>query len=106
LVNWSTELNYITYWILILVFTYYLVFYSIIPTYIKWFKVINTIVWLFVVVISYKFLVNSWYEGIYYWDIFNVIWIILTIIWPTNLLVSKEIKKDKDDKNMEIIEID
>jgi len=30
----------------------------------------------------------------------------LTIVWPTNLLISKEIQKIKEDNNSEIIEIE
>jgi len=35
-----------------------------------------------------------------------VIWVVLTIIWPTNLLISKKIQKDSEYKNAEIIEIE
>lgn len=104
--NWPQYQNYLCYILLALVFLYYIIFYSLRPTYIKWNKIINTLLWIFVVYLSHYYLVNSWYDGIYYWDIFSVIWVLLTIIWPTNLLISKEIQKIKEDNNSEIIEIE
>jgi hypothetical protein len=86
------------------IFLYYLVFYIIKPTYIKKFKLRNTLIWIFMIVASQSFLLNSWNESLYFGDIFTVIWIFLTIIWPTNLLISQKLKKEKQEKRMEIIE--
>lgn len=94
--------EYIIYVVLLLVFLYYLVFYVIKPTYIKWFKVINTCLGLFIIVFSYIFLANSWVDHIFYWDIVILIWVFLTIIWPTKALVSKELE---DSKDVEIIDV-
>jgi hypothetical protein len=30
--------------------------------------------------------------------------VLLTILWPTNLLISKKLKKETQDKKMEVIE--
>lgn len=106
IVNWSNSVNYIIYWLLIIIFLYFIIFYSIKPTYIKWFKVINTLIWLFIVYISQSFLLNSWYDKIYYWDIFSVIWVIITILWLTNVFLSSKSKKQQDESKSEIIEID
>ena len=107
-VNWVVivksdfeNLNLVIYILLLVVFLYYLIFYTIKPTYIKYYRVINTWIWLLVIFISQRFLVNSWIDWIYYWDILCIIWVILTIIWPTKLLVSKELE---DSKKVEIIE--
>lgn len=105
IIDWTDILNYSVYAVLILIFLYYIFFYSIRPTYIKRNKIINTVLWLCVIYVS-QLLLNSWYDGIYYWDIFSVIWVVLTIIWPTNLLISKKIQKDSEYKNAEIIEIE
>ena len=95
------NINLVIYILLFIIFLYYLIFYIIKPTYIKRFKVINTVLWLFVIFIGQHFLANSWVEWIYYGDILCIIWVVLTIIWPTNLLVSKELE---DSKKVEIIE--
>lgn len=95
------NINKVLYIVLFIIFLYYLTFYSIRPTYIKWFKIINTIIWLFVIYISQYFIANSWIDWIYYWDIICLIWVVLTIIWPTNALISK---KEQKEKNIEIIE--
>ena len=105
IVDWSEVNNYIVYWLFFLIFLYYIVFYTIKPTYFKWTKLVNTLLWLFIVYTS-QTLINSWFDGIYYWDIFSVIGVVLTIIWPTNLLISKEVQKIKEYKNTEIIEIE
>ena len=94
--------KYIIYIVLLLVFLYYLVFYVIKPTYIKWFKVINTCLGLFIITFSNIFLQNSWLDHVFYGDIITLIWVFLTIIWPTKALVSKELENSK---NVEIIDV-
>ena len=96
-----TDINLVIYISLFVIFLYYLIFYAVKPTYIKYYRVINTIIWIIVIYISQYFLANSWIDGIYYWDILCIIWVILTIIWPTKLLVTKELE---DSKKVEIIE--
>lgn len=96
-----TDINLVIYISLFVIFLYYLIFYAVRPTYIKYYRVINTIIWIVVIYISQYFLANSWIDGIYYWDILCLIWAVLTIIWPTKLLVTKELE---DSKKVEIIE--
>ena len=96
-----TDINLVIYISLFVIFLYYLIFYAVRPTYIKYYRVINTIIWIIVIYISQYFLANSWIDWIYYWDILCIIWVILTIIWPTKLLVTKELE---DSKKVEIIE--
>lgn len=95
------NINLVIYAILLVIFLYYTILYVIRPTYIKWFKLINTFIWISVIFISQYYLANSWIDKIYYWDILCLIWVVLTIIWPTNLLISK---KDQQEKDLEIIE--
>jgi len=56
---------------------------------------------LLIIFISQYFVANSWIDWVYFWDILCLIWVILTIIWPTNALASKKELKEKD---LEIIE--
>lgn len=95
------NLNKVFYIILLVIFLYYLTFYVIRPTYIKRFKIINTLIWIVIIYISQYYIMNSWIDWIYYWDILCLIWVVLTIIWPTNALISK---KDQQEKDVEIIE--
>jgi hypothetical protein len=97
--------NNIIIWLYILIFLYYLVFYVIKPTYIKKFKLRNTLIWIFIIISSQSVFLNSGHEWLYFADIFTVVWLFLTIIWPTNLLVSKKLKQEKLEKKMEIIEV-
>lgn len=90
--------------ILLAIFWYYLICYSIKPIYFRWNKIVNAFIWILIILISQIFLVNSWIEKIFYWDIFSLIWVALTIIWLTNFLISPDVKKEIDDKKIEIIE--
>ncbi len=96
--------NTMVFGLYILIFLYYLVFYIIKPTYIKKYKLRNTLIWIFVITSSQTFLWNNGPEWIYFADIFAVVWVFLTLIWPTNLLISKKLEKQKQDKKMEVIE--
>lgn len=96
--------NKLIFGIYLFVFLYYLVFYSIKPMYVKKHKLWNTLIWLFIITSSQSLLLNSWNDWIYFADMFTVIWIFLTGIWPTNLLISNKLKKEKQEKKMEIIE--
>lgn len=96
--------NKLIFGIYLFVFLYYLVFYSIKPMYVKKHKLWNTLIWLFIITSSQSLLLNSWNDWIYFADMFTVIWIFLTAIWPTNVLISNKLKKAKQDKKMEIIE--
>ena len=98
------NLNTLIYVIFFVICFYYLIFYCVRPTYFRLFKFINTFIWFVVIFISQYLVANSWIDWVFYWDIICVIWVILTIIWPTNLLVSKELKEQKDSKTVEIIE--
>ena len=109
--NWTTivnegflDKNTIIYWLYILIFLYYLIFYVIKPTYIKKYKLRNTLIWIFIITSSQSFLANNGAEWIYFADIFTIIGVFLTIIWPTNILISTKLKKKKQEKKMEIIE--
>lgn len=95
------NINKAFYIILFVVFLYYLIFYVIRPTIFKYFKVVNTFVWILIIFISQYYIANSWVDWIYYWDILCLVWVVLTIIWPTNALISK---KDQKEKDLEIIE--
>lgn len=95
--------EYLIFAIYLLICLYYIIFYAVKPTYFKWYKLLNTIIWLVVIFISQKYVLNSWNEAIYYWDIFSIIWVVLTFVWPTNIFLPKEIKKEK---KLEIIEIE
>jgi hypothetical protein len=81
--------NTIIYGLYILIFLYYLVFYVIKPIYIKKYKLRNTLIWIFIITSSQTFLANNGVDWLYFADIFTVIWVLLTIVWPTTLLVSE-----------------
>jgi hypothetical protein len=49
-------------------------------------------------------LANRGIDWIYFADIFTVIGVLLIILWPTNLLIWAKLKKETQNKKMEVIE--
>lgn len=89
----------------IIIFLYYLFFYIIKPSYVKKHKLRNTLIGIFLITSSQSYLLNAGHLNTYFADIFTVIGVFLTIIWPTNLLISKKIKQKNQEKKMEVIEV-
>ncbi len=50
-------------------------------------------------------LLNDVSTHVYIGDIFKVLWVFLTLLAWTNILITDKVKKQKQDKNVEIIEI-
>lgn len=97
--------NYISYFLIAVVFIYIWYIYSIKPTYIKRHKLILACLWLFMIIYSHYMFTNDPASGIYYWDIFKIIWVILVFLSPTNLRISKKIQTEKEESELEIVEV-
>ena len=48
---------------------------------------------------------NDWYSHVYIWDLFSVLWVLILILFPTNILTTDKVKKQKSKKNEVIIEV-
>ena len=101
----SENLNIPMYVILIALCVYMLVLYSIYPIYIKFSRATSLFIWLAFIVISQTILVNDWYSHVYIWDLFSVLWVLILILFPTNILTTDKVKKSKSKKNEIIIEV-
>lgn len=99
------DLNYPMYVILIALSVYIVACYGIVPTHVRFSRGILFSIWLFALFLGKFILANNWSQGIYFWDIISVFWVITLIIGPTGLIFSQKIKKQKEEKDLEIIEV-
>ena len=100
-----TRLNIPMYIILILFCLYMIALYWIYPIHIKFSRATALVIWLLFIVISQTMLANDWYSHIYIWDMFSVLWVLILILFPTNILTTEKVKKSKEKKNEVIIEV-
>ena len=100
----NTDFNIPLYVVLICLCIYMIFFYGIYPIHIKFSRGTSLFIALFFIVISY-YLNNSWKDWIIIWDLFSVLWVITLILFPTNILTTDKVKKQKAKKNEVIIEV-
>ena len=93
------------YVILIAICLYMIWLYGIYPIHIKFSRATSLVISLFFIVISQVLLANDGYAHIYIWDLFSVLWVAILILFPTNILTTDKVKKQKDKKNEIIIEV-
>ena len=99
------RLNIPMYIILILFCLYMIWIYWIHPIHIKFSRATSLVIWLVFIVLSQVVLANDGYSHIYIWDLFSVLWVAILILFPTNILTTEKVKKQKAKKNEVIIEV-
>lgn len=97
--------NVSIYIILILFCLYMIGLYWIYPIHIKFSRATALVIGLLFIVISQVILANDGYSHIYIWDLFSVLWVLILILFPTNILTTEKVKKQKSKKNEVIIEV-
>jgi len=93
------------YVILILLCLYMIWLYGIYPIHIKFSRATALVIGLLFIVVSQVILTNDGYSHIYIWDLFSVLWVLILILFPTNILTTEKVKKQKAKKNEVIIEV-
>ena len=93
------------YVLLIAVCIYMIWLYWIYPIHIKFSRATSLVIWLLFIVLSQVILANDWYSHVYIWDLFSVLWVLILILFPTNILTTDKVKKQKSKKNEVIIEV-
>ena len=93
------------YVILIVLCLYMIWLYGIYPIHIRFSRATALFIWLFFIVISQILLANDGYSHIYIWDMFSVLGVLILILFPTNILTTEKVKKEKAKKNEVIIEV-
>ena len=84
---------------------YIAIFYWIYPIHIKFSRSTLFVLWLSAIIMWKTVFLDDPMNNIYFWDISSVLWVVILIIWPTNLITTSKVKKIKEDKNIEIIEV-
>ena len=93
------------YIILITICLYMIWLYWIYPIHIRFSRSTALVIWLLFIVISQIVLANDGYSHIYIWDLFSVLGVLILILFPTNILTTDKVKKQKAKKNEVIIEV-
>ena len=93
------------YIILILICLYMVALYWIYPIHIKFSRATALVIWLLFIVVSQRMLANDWYSHVYIWDMFSVLWVLILILFPTNILTTNKVKEAKNKENEVIIEV-
>ena len=93
-------------YVILIVFCLYMIWlYGIYPIHIKFSRATALVIWLVFIVVSKVILANDGYSHIYIWDLFSVLWVLILILFPTNILTTEKVKKQKAKKNEVIIEV-
>ena len=93
------------YIILILICLYMVALYWIYPIHIKFSRATALVIWLVFIVLSQVVLANDGYSHVYIWDMFSVLWVLILILFPTNILTTNKVKEAKNKENEVIIEV-
>ena len=93
------------YLILIVICLFLFVFFGIYPVHFRLTKATLFVIGLALIVIWDTVLLNDVTTYVYVGDIFKVLWVVLTLLAWTNILITDKVTKKKQEKNIEIIEI-
>ncbi|EKD25401.1 MAG: hypothetical protein ACD_80C00069G0005, partial [uncultured bacterium (gcode 4)] len=99
------EFNSLYYLILALICLFLFILFGIYPVHFRMTKATLFVLGIALIIIGDTVLLNDVTSYIYVWDLFKVLWVILTLLAWTNVLITDKIQKKKQDKNIEIIEV-
>ena len=100
-----SNLNYIFYFILIAICLYIAVFYALYPIHIKFSRSTLFVLGLSAIIMWKTVFLDDPMNNVYFWDLSCVLWVLILIIGPTNLIQTASVKKEKEEKDLEIIEV-
>ncbi len=89
--------------VLILLSLFFGIFYWVYPVYLKWYKLILLFMWLFHILVWKFYLVNN--VELRVWDVVIFYWVIIVLFGSTWVLLTKKVKKEQEDKKIEVIEV-
>ena len=103
--SWFIEFNTLYYLILIVICLFLFILFGIYPVHFRLTKATLFVLGLALIVIWDTVLLNDITHYVYVGDIFKVLWVILTLLAWTDILVTDKVIKKKQEKNIEVIEI-
>ncbi len=106
IVQWAfLEYNSLYYLVLALICLFLFILFGIYPIHFKMTKASLFVLGIALIIIWDTVLLNDIINTVYVGDIFKVLWVVLTLLAWTNVLITDKVKKQKQDKNIEIIEV-
>ena len=103
--SWFIEYNMIYYIILLLICLFLFILFGIYPVHFKMTKATLLLFVIAYIVICDSVLLYDIAHHVYVADIFKVLWVVLTLLAWTNVLITDKVKKQKQSKKVEIIEV-
>lgn len=103
--SWFIEYNMIYYIILFLICLFLFILFGIYPIHFKLTKATLFVIGISLIIIWDIVLYNDIHNHVYIADIFKVLWVILTLLAWTNVLITDKVKKQKQGKKVEVIEV-
>ena len=103
--SWFIEYNTIYYIVLGAICLFLFVLFGIYPIHFKLTKATLFVLGLALIIIGDTVLLNDVSTYVYVGDIFKVLWVVLTLLSWTNVLITDKVKKQKQDKKIEVIEV-
>lgn len=97
--------NTLYYGILWLIFIFLFILFGVYPIHFRMTKASLFVVWLALIIVWDTVLINDVTRYIYIWDIIKVFGVILTLLAWTNVLITNKVKKQQENKKVEIIEV-
>jgi len=106
IVQWAyLERNTLYFLILTLICLFLFILFGIYPIHFRLTKATLFVIGLALIVIWDTVLLNDITTYVYVGDVFKVLWVILTLLAWSNLLITDKVLKKKQEKNIEIIEV-
>ena len=99
------DYNNLYYLILIVVCLFLFIFFGVYPVHFRLTKATLFVLGIALIVVWDTVLLNDIQHYVYIGDIFKVLWVILTLLAWSDILITDKILKKKQEKNIEIIEI-
>lgn len=103
--GWFVQYNTIYYLILILICLFLFILFGVYPIHFRMTKATLFVLGIALIIIGDTVLLNDVTTYVYIWDIFKVVGVVLTLLAWTNVLITDKVKKQKQAKNVEIIEV-
>lgn len=103
--SWFAQYNMLYYLVLALVCVFLFMLFGIYPVHFRMTKATLFVLGIALIIIWDTVLLNDVATHVYVGDIFKVLWVALTLLARTNVLITDKVKKKKQEKNVEVIEV-
>lgn len=103
--SWFAEYNTVYYILLILVCLFLFILFGVYPIHFRMTKATLFVLGIALIIIWDTVLLNDVITYVYVGDIFKLLWVVLTLLAWTNVLITDKVRKQKQNKNIEIIEV-